>query len=86
MTEKPPPVTPLPEEGRTSVASGKGGKASKKGGKKKVVTPVPVPPPAPLKMEYQIDMVRWNNIQDCRTWSQVPEVPDTANGTVNTGL
>lgn len=86
MIEKPPAATPLPEEGRTSVASGKGGKNSKKGGKKKVATPVPVVAPEPLRMEYQINIVKWNNVQDCRTWNQVSEVPNTTNETINTGL
>jgi len=86
VTEKPPEVTPPPEDGRASAASGKGGKGGKKGGanKKKVPTPVPVTPPEPLRMEYKVERVKWNNIQDCRVWSQTSDVPTTANQTITT--
>jgi len=85
VTEKPPAVTPLLEEGRQSVASGKGGRGGKKGGnKKKVPTPVPVTPPEPLRIEYKVERVKWSNVQDCKVWSQISDPPTTAVQTVTT--
>ena len=87
VTEKPPTVTPGPDDGRQSVASGKGGKGGKKGGKsKKVPTPVPVTPPEPLRMEHKVVRVKWNNTQDCKVWSQAAssDLPTTTNQTITT--
>ena len=89
VTEKPPPETPQPEDGRASAASGKGGK---KGGNKgagtkskKVPTPLPVTPPEPLRLEYKMERVKWNSFQDCQAWSQASaEVSVTANQSITT--
>lgn len=83
VTEKPPAVTPQPEDGRQSAASAKGGKGGKKGGnKKKVATPVPVTPPEPLRMEYKLERVRWKNLQDCKVWCQTGDGATTTNQTI----
>lgn len=72
VTEKPPTATPMPEDGRQSSCSAKGGAKGKKGGgkKKAPVTPVPVTPPEPLRMEYKVERVKWSSIEECREWNK----------------